>query len=515
MPRLALEPCDAWRVVWWVGHPTGVDEVGRALGLAPDATTEQIVTEAGARWGPAAATRFGGGLALAMYAPDADGRVVLVRDRLGVVPLYVARTPAGIVVADTMTEMIELGVPPLPDEEFEAAAGVLAGGGAFDTRSPVRDVRRIPPGYSAQITPGSATIARWWDPTRVRTRRIDGKQAAAELRMLLEEAVSRTITATGRQGVAAHMSGGMDSTTVASLAVRSLREQGSDLVAGISWSPDVDRTPAHLQTGDHTDFDEREVVRNVASELSIPLLFWWPDNSSARWLDDVDEMILPRRTMTVESELITRYADAGISHVLSGWGGDEFVSFNGRRSLEGMWRHGDLVHLWQAFDGLRDRGAPMTRAAATVVGAAIPYRFREPFSRSGRRGGGLVELAEGLVDFPEARERAVALARAVKYAGSPREMRRSLLALGHLSARMESWHEAGRRFGVTYHYPLLDHRLVEWSMSMPAHVLQPDGRPRTLFRRSIEGFVPDSVRTSMKQDPVMWDVLINYKQQQN
>jgi hypothetical protein len=66
--------------------------------------------------------------------------------------------------------------------------------------------------------------------------------------------------------------------------------------------------------------------------------------------------------------------------------------------------------------------------------------------------------------------------------------------IGHLAHRAESWGNLGRRFRVEYRHPLLDRRVLEFAVSVPARLYRRDRETRYLFREAARGIVPEPVR---------------------
>jgi asparagine synthase (glutamine-hydrolysing) len=69
--------------------------------------------------------------------------------------------------------------------------------------------------------------------------------------------------------------------------------------------------------------------------------------------------------------------------------------------------------------------------------------------------------------------------------------------------RLESWAASGRRVGIEYRYPLLDKRIVEFALGLPAEMFRRKGHPRYLFRYVVRDFLPQEVWASIhKNEPV-------------
>jgi hypothetical protein len=72
-------------------------------------------------------------------------------------------------------------------------------------------------------------------------------------------------------------------------------------------------------------------------------------------------------------------------------------------------------------------------------------------------------------------------------------MQSALLRLGHLQGRMEAWAGHGAALGLTYTFPLLDRRMIEFALSLPGRMFFQEGWKRWLYRKSMIGLLPDVV----------------------
>jgi len=64
---------------------------------------------------------------------------------------------------------------------------------------------------------------------------------------------------------------------------------------------------------------------------------------------------------------------------------------------------------------------------------------------------------------------------------------------GHLQSRIESWAAAAIPKRLEYSYPLLDRRILEFMVGVPAEYLVHKGGGRYLFRSAAEKLLPDSI----------------------
>ncbi len=87
---------------------------------------------------------------------------------------------------------------------------------------------------------------------------------------------------------------------------------------------------------------------------------------------------------------------------------------------------------------------------------------------------------------------------------SVRGVQLGLLRNGHLSWRVECRAFQGAEHGIVYQFPLLDRRVVEYALGLPARMFIRDGHRRYLFRLSLDGILPDAVRSlGSKADPAI------------
>jgi len=220
--------------------------------FATRSDTEVILQAYGAR-GEDCVRDFNGQWAFALW--DARRRrLVLSRDRLGVRPLFHARTEQGLVFGSEIKAL--LAHPDVPRAlDLHGLDEVFTFWSTLAPRTVFRGVEELPPGHSMVVDEdGRARVTRYWQldyPASAREPR-DADEAAGDLRTLLEDAVRLRLRADVPVG--AYLSGGLDSTVVTALIAR--------------------LAPGRLRTFslafDDPEFDERayqqEVVRAVGSE---------------------------------------------------------------------------------------------------------------------------------------------------------------------------------------------------------------------------------------------------------
>jgi asparagine synthase (glutamine-hydrolysing) len=82
----------------------------------------------------------------------------------------------------------------------------------------------------------------------------------------------------------------------------------------------------------------------------------------------------------------------------------------------------------------------------------------------------------------------------LRMAPDGRENRWRLMTSPHIAERAEVWAQTGARHGVAFAFPLLDRRVVEFSLSLPSELFLRGGFRRRPFRDAMADVLPASVR---------------------
>lgn len=182
----------------------------RGVAFRSEGDTE-VLLHALVAWGVAALSELKGQFAVTLWDND-RGRLLLARDRFGIVPLYWLREGDGTVAfASEVKALRAMGFDPrlsLPDL---IDAGVLWG--THPGRSVYRDVETVPPGGYVEIGPEGVERGRYWRYSYAEDRDRSGiADQAAHLRDLLDAAVERRVPVYDDPAVL--LSGGLDSSAV-------------------------------------------------------------------------------------------------------------------------------------------------------------------------------------------------------------------------------------------------------------------------------------------------------------
>jgi asparagine synthase (glutamine-hydrolysing) len=465
----------------------------------------EVLLAAVERWGVRDATRrLRGMFAFALWDRK-ERELWLVRDRMGIKPLYVAHATDGVVFGSELRALLR---HPRVDRRGDPAAAwhFLRTLYVPAPLSIVRGVEKLLPGhlaYFARDSDGSLrrTDERWWDLDGVadveRRTGLDPEEAVDELHELLRESVRLRLVADVPVG--ALLSGGVDS----SLVVALMAEQSKAPVRTFTVRFDDPR------------FDEGPIAREVASLLGANHTEVELPTASVRDLvpalpDFADEpMANPSILPTL---LVSRVAREDVTVALSGDGGDElFGGYNRYLQAPALVRAVDRVPRGLSgavAAGLRGSTRLPGIDGLTRLGAAVglggQHRFSERLARiagavEGDGPAGIYEalMAVGLTKPPL--RSGLEPAPAIHGAFDP--ARESLLAYmmrvdqgrylpDDLLAKVD---RASMWTSLEVRVPILDHHVVEWSWALPDDLKIREGTPKWCLRRLAGRYVPSEI----------------------
>ena len=466
-------------------------------------TDGELILLAYRAWGHRAPNRLIGDFAFVIW--DENERTLFAaRDPFGNRTLYYHVNAGRLAFCTALTPLLalpdvkrELNEPWLA--EFLAIAEMYE---STDLQStPYRNLYQVPPFHTMTVANGHVSLARYGtlepaEPLRLRSDR-DYEEA---FRDVFGEAV-RACTRTFR-GVAATLSGGLDSGSVVGFAARALREEGKPLLT-YSYVPPRDFED---WTPSHTVADERPFIRATVRHVG---------NIQDRLLDfegrsplaDVNEWleILEAPYKFFENSLwlkgiCEKAAEEGAGVLLTGARGNFTISWGPAVPYYAMllrrlkWgRLARELKLFSANKGVRKVSLlsaiwrqvlpfPAGRAKRDR-GAEIPAMLLHPDFAA--RTGVFARLREGGTDADAADE--------------PLAIRREKLT--NLAAANKNGAVATKlslRYGLWERDPTGDLRVVRFCLAVPFEQFVRHGMDRALVRRATAQVLPDEVRLNFR-----------------
>jgi len=469
-------------------------DLRRRLGLPDHLAVTAVLAQAYARWGLDAFDRMVGDFACVIWDKHAH-RLVMARDPMGLRPLFYWQGNQRIIFASTPRALqADPEVPRELDPTELAFDLVLAQGDRPQTI--FRGIDRVGPGCLAIFENGQCRQQRWWYPERVATLRLyDEHEYADGLREVLDIAVSSRLPPAGPTAVT--MSGGLDSTAVAALAARRLKDAGRKLMAftavpADSASPGRDDIAynegprAGLMLGLHDNIEHVLVPVGASADLMAKI------DARSRFSDFP---VLAPGLAHHWDELMNCIANRGASSVLGGGLGNFTISYNGETALWPLVNSGRLGDWMRIFNGMRKGGHSVRHILHATLGPAIPHGLRSIiFQASGIRTPRVEDLAPLRPEFAKETGAFEHFRQNMYYrGGDSRAFRVRLLQRQDRGLPMDY---LIRRFGVATTDPTSDRRVVEFCLSVPDEQYILRGETKSLIRRAMRGLVPDAILDS-------------------
>jgi asparagine synthase (glutamine-hydrolysing) len=443
-------------------------EIRRTLGGESflTASDTEVVLRAWQRWGPRALERFRGMFAFAIVDPKA-GRAFLVRDRLGIKPLYYRLDESGLCFASELGALLPAITAPL-DIDHAALSLYLRYGYVPTPHTIYRGICKLEPGtmLTVDLATGNAAAERYWR-LEPRQRALSEADATAALDHLLQETVRLYVRSDVPFG--AFLSGGVDSSLVAALMSGAMETPVRSFSIGFEESS-YNELPYADAAARRIGAEHRPALLDAA--VSATLL----RRVAARFGEPfADSSCLP-------TWYVSSLAAEHVKMVLSGDGGDEL--FGGYQSYAAV---------WQASRSEAHRSpiarlvgiAPWRRANAGSAWQTEHHMRRDTFSLPERR------TLTGMDPVGDSDE---AIAHPDDFDPVTRCQLRDVRSylLDDILVKVD---RMSMDNSLEVRVPLLDHEVVEFAFSLPLDLrlrAAPDGNltQKYLLKRVAEPFFP-------------------------
>ncbi|GAA1957660.1 asparagine synthase (glutamine-hydrolyzing) [Kitasatospora viridis] len=446
----------------------------------------ETVLEAYLHWGPSFVERLNGMFAFAIWDARTE-ELLLVRDRMGVKPLYYYPTSDGVLFGSEPKAI--LANPEAPavvskDGLRELLAFVKTPGHAV-----YQGMAELKPGHVLRVRRGNLSLQRYWQLT-AREHTDDLPTTVATVRELLTDTVRRQLIAD--VPLCSLLSGGLDSSTVTALAARELAAAGGGPVRSFSvdfqgqqqnfqadaMRASLDGPYAHL-VAEHVRADHRDIVLD-----------------RSRLTDRAN-----RDAVLRAGDLPTGFGDMDTSLYLL---------------FQEIRRHSTVALSGESADELFG-GYPWFHQPEAVAAETFPWLDGSRTLHSSVAEPRLAMIDPGLVaelelDTYIADSYATAMAEVPHLpSASPIERRMREICYLHLTRFVRLLLDRKDRMsmavGLEVRVPFCDHRLVEYVFNTPWAMKTYDGREKSLLRGAAEGLLPEQVLARVKspypstQDP--------------
>lgn len=464
----------------------------------------EVMLEAFERWGVAGAVgRFVGMFAIALWDRD-ERKLYLVRDRLGIKPLYYGRAGKAFVFASELKAIRQH--PEFAGEvNRDALALYMRHNYVPSPHCIYKGLRKLPAGCVLRMGEAAdePVVERYWSGEEVarqeqsETWKGSDEEAVGELERRLREAVRLRMIADVALG--AFLSGGVDSSTVVALMqAQSARPIKTFTIGfhepGYNEAADAKRVARHLRT-EHTELyvtpkEAQEVVPRLAEMFDEP----FADSSQ------------------IPTYLVSRLARERVTVSLSGDGGDElFGGYNRYAWTRKIWSWMRAVPgavRGAAAGALRAVPPEKIDAAFRLAGRAVPKRWR--YAAAGDKAhklAGLLAMDGPPALYYQALSHWDRPTEIVLKAAEPDTVRNCIMRASKELPLEEAMmlvdllnylpddiltkvDRASMAVSLEARVPLLDHRVVELAWKLPSRMKIRGGTTKWILREVLRKYVP-------------------------
>ena len=464
------------------------EELGADEGFSTESDTE-VILHAYRRWGRDCVRRLRGMFAFALW-DEKNQRLFCARDRFGIKPFYFARSGDRLILASEIKAIL-----PFLDRvetDLEGFKDYLAFQFCIAGKTLFAGVEELLPGHQLTIENGRVDVQRYWEVYYTIDFDRPPESFEEELRELLEESVRFHLRSDVPVG--AYLSGGLDSSTVASLGSRATGDQLAAFTGTFGEGPEYDETPYARALAEHCDIRLHETLITC--------------DDFVRHLEDVIyHLDFPvAGPGSFPQYMVSALASRHRKVVLGGQGGDEIFG--------GYTRY--LVAYFEqcikaAIDGTMDSGNFIV-TYESIIPNLTALRAYKPMLRH--------FWSQGLFESMDRRyfhliNRAPSLGDEIDWQAlgdySPYDTFRTIFhgenvgresyfdLMTHfdfktlLPALLQVEDRVSMAHGLESRVPLLDHPLVELAATMPSNVKFKDGTMKQVFKNVAAPYLPATI----------------------
>ncbi|GAA4565722.1 asparagine synthase (glutamine-hydrolyzing) [Planotetraspora kaengkrachanensis] len=445
------------------------------------ASDTEVVLEAYLEWGEDFVTRLNGMYAFAIWDTRRE-ELLLVRDRMGIKPLYYYPTPTGVLFGSEPKAILANPlVRPVVDADGlrELLAFVKTPENAV-----FRGMYEVRPGQIVRIRRGGLSKRRYWQ-LEAREHTDDLETTVRTVRELLDDIITRQLISD--VPLCTLLSGGLDSSAVTALAARALEGDGKVRSFSVDFTGYAENfKPDEMRDTPDTPY-VHDLVRHVGSQHADIIL------DSADLMDPaVRDAVLRARDLPIGIGDM----DTSLYLLFKAIRGHSTVALSGESADE-------------VFGGYRWFHDPEAVNAGT-----FPWLAGVGLAGHTSRGHFLEEQLLRKLDIPAYRADSYQQAMAevpVLPGETGLERRMREISYLHLTRFVQILLDRKDRMsmavGLEVRVPFCDHRLVDYVFNAPWSMKTFDGREKSLLRAATGDVLPVSVRDRVKspypstQDP--------------
>lgn len=439
----------------------------------------QILLKAWQKWGEDCPLHIFGDYAFAIW--DAGQQMLFAaRDHVGARAFFYSLNSEKFVFASDLSGVLaDRSVSDKFDEEYVLAA-LADKRFCHINRTFLADAKKLPGGYCLTVTPNRENLRQYWHPENSPKIRFAKEEDYYEqCREILFRAVRDRLQTSEKVGT--HLSGGLDSGTVTVLTAQERREQGFAPPDVFSWQP----TPNQEEIDSVREYKQ---IYSVCRQENLTPQFCLLNSADVMTVWKKDPTNEPIHiTLPIEYTIQKRAAECDVKLLLSGWGGDEGISYNAAAYFPELFLTGQWIKFLKEVRKARSPFKTLTQEIFLVF-----FQDRATMSKK-LKARSLRANAFSKSFLREDLKKKVVLRNITNSRNRVHSTLHWLWTRGFLADRMESWAASAANFGIQYAYPLSDRRLLEFLAGIPSDKFLHQKWSRNMLRQTMKGILPNEV----------------------
>lgn len=466
-----------------------------------DISDSDLILNAYVKWGKECTKYLYGDFAFVVWNNKSQ-ELYCARDHFGFRPLYYAFLNKCFVFSTNINWLYKVFKSDFHlDDEYllNCIMGVIPN----MERTHYCEISKLIPAHFLTISESKPILVeRYWDLLTVKPIKCSNEESVIqEFRRLFFEAVGNRLK--GETRIAVELSGGLDSSGIATVASALCRETKKELYA-FTHSLTDDQKENYYPFEDETLFSE-ELIRHAGIKRTYNI------NGVGRGNFEALEKFLCEYPIPLVTDypiqndlLIEEVKTTGCKILLSGFGGDECVTNSGNAIFMELMQGKNRKYLrHQLKKHIGENGGnyiislyklyirfymPFLSPALLKVGIKKDYR-KTHYKNSA--------VNRKVIPKHEIKSRILKYFN-VKRVTTINERVYDRLMGNHISERLEKSYLHGKIHGVEYRYPMLDVKLIEFYFSLDLHMKYRDGYGRYIYRESLKDLLPTIIQKRKK-----------------
>jgi asparagine synthase (glutamine-hydrolysing) len=435
------------------------------------ASDTEVLLAAYVCWGEKCLDRFNGMWSFAIH-DERTNTLFCARDRFGVKPFYYVNTDGLFAFGSEIRQLLPLIGRAVADDEI-VNDFLVCGLSDHTSRTFFWGIDKLPPGHflRVDVSTGSLELGRYYSLV-ARPEKDSAEPAAQLVHDMLDDAVRLRLRSDVRVGTC--LSGGLDSSSVATLAAKRHAENSNEAfyaITAVSQQASNTEEKYAAQVADNPRFNW---VRTEPTYEQFA--------SAAETLVEVQEEPFAGPSIMMQYEVMRTARSRGVTVLLDGQGGDETLLGYYRYYPAWLLDHlgtGGIRGFLTAFAAAMKAGMPARRLLTYLFGVGLAglresaYRWQYGFLKRPALPAPLRRFANSIRD--------------------PQAMQILEITESNLPMLLRFEDKNSMRFGIETRLPFLDYRFVELALGLPARIKLNQGWSKWPLRSAMQDELPLSI----------------------